>query len=306
MGARCHADSCSIQWSEIVEGGVRKFKADVHYDTTLKCDGSNLGVHLDPSSEAITGFLPGDPLNNEWLTVSNSGIKVNSEFRGKHLVKHIAFSDAPANNPFSGLEANRESGDPDYGSGEFEITNDTGREGLLLITGMYELYYDIRPGVPSLPPNIPPGFSGNAPTGRIEVEAQTLPIVGSIDAREMVPYNAQIAMGIVLKNSPSPTYPANVAQRHEFDISGLVFAPPTEDDTLGRQYKSSKAAFVYQVNIPGNATFHWRCFAFHNGSGQLTNVNLTPASSGNPRRGFRISEVTASIIPIPVNETIEA
>lgn len=297
MGARCHKDTCSISWNEVVEGGVRKFEASARLGSTLECsDADGLNVRRDPDSvpwfQLDQASAPG-----EYAPLSGAqGIWVGSEFAGPRLIKHIAYSDTPASNPFAGLAADSEAATPDYGSGNFSITNDTGREGLLLITGMYELYYDIRAGLP---------ISGDSRVGKIVVPAQTSGVVGSTPELAMTPYNAQISMGLVMAATPSPTYAGDVIQRHEFDISGIVNAPPTEGDEVGRQYKSSKAAFAYQVNIPGNATRHWRCFAFFNGASQTSNISLTPFNNGSPRRGFRISEVTASIIPIPVNEEIQ-
>lgn len=269
MTARCHTDSCSIAWSEVEAGGGLTYKADFRpYDQSIECVPTDLGMRVN-----IDTVTPGNR-----LSLQADGLY--SGYPAGQGIEATGYSDATADNPFIGVGIDAVDGAPAYAT-TYTVTNTTGSDGLLLLKGDFSLYYKIAPGI----------GDGDDTTGY----GAAVATIGGLS--NVCIYNAQIAAILTTGTTPTPTFRRI---RHEFDISGNVRLPAPTGPTA-EQYKSQVQSFLFAIPMTAGQALNFRGGAFYNGPAQRTNIALSGPSQANPVRGFRIEDLQAYIVPIPVN-----
>lgn len=246
-------------------GGL-KYQADLDIvDSSLEligCPDGGLRVNI---SEAANNLLS---LNADGLFAG---------FSDNNRIQVDGFSDAVADNPYIGVGVDAVEGAPAFGT-NFVVTNNTGKDGLLLIKGDFAFYYRIAPGL----------GGGDDASGYPAAVAT----IGGLANVSM--YNAQMAAILATGAAANPTFRR---VRHEFDISGMVrTAPPTSE-----QYKASVQPFLTMIPVTAGQAVNFRGGAFYNGPAQRTNIAFSSASQANPVRGFRIEDLQTAIIPIPTS-----
>jgi hypothetical protein len=266
MTARCHNDSCSIKWSEVVVGTGLAYQADLDiYDSSLElagCPDGGLRVNISEAADNL-------------LSLHADGLFAG--YSDANRIELTGYSDAVADNPFIGVGVDAVEAAPAFGT-NFQVTNTTGKNGLLMLKGDFSFYYRIAPGL----------GGGDDASGY----PSTAATIGGLANVSM--YNAQMAAILATGAAPNPTFRR---VRHEFDISGLVRTPPPDNE----QYKASVQPFVTVLPVAVGQVVNFRGGAFYNGPSQRTNIAFSSASQANPVRGFRIEDLQAVIIPIPTS-----
>ncbi len=260
MTARCHNDTCSIEWNE-VNSPSPTYEANVLTDAasatpTIDCGDDGLEVKLSTAAGQI-------------LSVDAVGLFANLP---EAVVDTI--SGNPDNN---GVAPSADSASP-QDSDDYSWTNATGRDALVLVSGEFNFRYGILEDAHT--------YSYGAGNGQ-----RVAAVAGS------VPYNAMVAMRFLAKIGSVPTG-ADSLKATRVDIGGLAVTPTAGTDRA--LVKTSRIPFFAMIRVAAGEVLHMKSQAFFEGPDQTVNLGAAPGVGGADLTGsgHELWNLQVSAVPL--------
>ncbi len=274
MTARCHEDSCSIEWSEVTTLSGPAYSAAAILnpdDPSLECvEDAGLQVMLNASVENI-------------ITRTSTGLLANLP---NAVVTTL--SGNPANNGVSPSADDGSAQDSDT----YSWTNSTGRDALVLVSGEFNFLYGI------LGPTHAYSYSaGNGVrAGRIDASAYDATGAGAAGddtaGAQLVPFNAQLAMRLLANVNAAPTTSRKACR---VGIGGMI----NVSNPAGAEQKIERVPFFWMVRVPDGDTLNMKSEAFYEGPSQTVNVAAAPGiGTGMADTGHELWNLQVAAIPI--------
>lgn len=278
MPARCHEDSCSVAWSEVTTLSGPAYQADVVTDgdgiTNGKTDGHPT-IQCDGEDETgLEVILKNDPTNI--LMSTAQGLFAT-------LPECVVFtlSGNPTN---KGVAPSADDGSP-QSSDEYDWTNNTGRDALVLVSGEFNFDYGILG-----PTHAYAYAAGNGErAGRFDDSAY---VAGEEPPNRIVPFNAQLGMRLLADIDAAPTTSRKACR---VGIGGLIHV----SDSDSAELKVERVPFFWMVRVANGEQLRMKSQAFFQGPSQTINVAAAPGvGAGLAGTGHELWNLQVSAIPI--------
>lgn len=275
MTARCHTDTCSVEWSEVNTGSGPAYQADVITDgegvtngkdpgdPTIQCGDDGLEVIINQVDTNILQSTPFGLLAT--LPVSNV----------------ITLSSNPDN---KGVSPSADESTP-QSSDEYDWTNSTGRDALVLVSGEFNFDYGILG-----PTHAYSYAAGNGQrAGRWK---STSFEAGEDPPNAIVPYNAQLAMRLLANIDSAPVTSRKACR---VGIGGTIHV----STSAGAELKVERVPFFWMVRVPDGSQLRMKSQAFYQGPSQTINVAAAPGvGAGLAGTGHELWNLQVAAVPI--------
>ncbi len=267
MTARCHNDTCSIEWNQ-VNSPSPAYEASVIVDdlSAIECvEGEGLDVKL--AAAACNDILSQDGSGALQALLPSAQI--------------VPFSDAAR----TSVAATDSTDTDDYAVTPLHAwENDTGCEALVIVRGQYRLQYAI----------LGTGSAVTSPGNVIRTGALTTDGTGVGDATVLVPFNAQWHAALLYGVDASPT---NAAAVNNFATSGIMATFEGSDEY---QYQVERRGFTHAIEVPAGSTLNIASRWAQQGTDQ--NVNVIAYGSGvYADLGAYLADADFVVIPLQVD-----
>lgn len=277
MTARCHNDTCTVEWSEVVTGSGPAYAADVQLDSSrsLECvEGDGIGVKL--LNEVAAAVLEERECAN--ILRRNASGELHAVIP-QAVIQDVTTDDNSEVDTSVELASSVKSPTHSY-------TNTTGCEALVLVQGSFNLDYAI----------LGPGSTYNdADIIRAgAVEFADVAGGGSDGAQDVVPFNAQWGMRLLANINDVTPLTARVTAR--VATSGMC---ATFEGANVYQLQVYRAHFAWATAVDAGDTLYFRGDCFHQGSNQTLNV-VAHGSGDLEGLGFGLQTVQVIAFPIGV------
>lgn len=263
MTARCHNDSCSIEWSEVTTGEGLKYQADVVLgDASLVCDDG-----LKAQISAAAGNI---------ISLGVDGLFANLP---------VAAVDTLSGNPDNnGVAPGADSSSP-QDSDTYSWTNSLSRDALVLVTGEFNFTYGI------LGPDHAYSYAaGNGQkAGRIADAAYE---AGEDPTNSLSPFNAMLAMRLLADVDAAATTSRKATR---VGIGGMIHV----SDLDGAEQKTERIPFLWMHRVAAGSTLNMKSQAFYEGPSQTVNVVATSAAgTGLTGTGHELWNLQVAAVPL--------
>jgi len=280
--AGCFEDSCSVKFGEVTTTTGRKYQAtlDLADNGSIVCD-------EDSNTLGVGDGLFVDLLNDVPIDTTRQCANTLRRTSAGELYSVLpqVVQTTLASGSFQNVPAGADASSPAPAPQSFQYFNDTDCEVMIVITGQFNLGYEVLTRT-----NATPAIGGSLQ--RITNITTNANLAPSVLTANLIPFNAQwIARLRRQVTGASPVALGSVIADH-FSTSGVA-VDPTPNNVIKSEWRD----FTWIQQLGANSTIIFTADVFHDGPDQTVNV---ATSGGDVNTGFRLHNCDMFALPLQV------